>query len=84
MTKAIVLIVVSVILGTIRVMGETSTLFQGVAHIFVGGLFGAWFQSINKGENWIYNQLLYGFLAISLTVLEVICFLVFKFYFGND
>jgi hypothetical protein len=58
------LILVSFCLGTLRVLGNTSLFFQGVAHIWVGGLFGAWFSGKKK---------LCPYLAVGLTVLEIVC-----------
>jgi hypothetical protein len=58
------------VFGGLRVLGNTSQAFQGFAHIYVGGLIGAWL---------VKRRPLYGGLALGLSVLEVLCFLYFRF-----
>lgn len=53
----------SFVLGSLRVLGFKSLFFQGVAHVFVGYLFGRGLPD--------YRPFL--FLGIALTVLEVFC-----------
>lgn len=59
------LIAMSALFGGLRVMGVKAVLFQAFAHVWVGGLFGAGF----KGDKHCMA------LAITLTVLETVCFL---------
>lgn len=61
---------IAVVLGMLRIMGEKAAWYQAVSHLFVGGLFGSWWQSGNK---------IPLIVAISLSILELVCFLVFKF-----
>ena len=68
--KWLLLILIATVLGNMRMMGHTEIPFQAIAHVFVGGCFGAWFVSKNFG---------YGAIAIGLTILEVAAFLWFKF-----
>lgn len=58
-------------------------ILSAIAIVYVGG-FGAWFQARATSDKQelgdvVYNQMLYGFLAVGLSVLEVGCFLVFRF-----
>jgi hypothetical protein len=76
-----ILTVIAFILGFLRAHGIKSILFQAIAHVYVGGLFGAGIM------NWVKNKLPWKtalmtremVLAIGLSLLEVICFLAFKF-----
>ena len=61
-----VLSLLSLLLGALRIAGVKSLAFQGIAHVFVGGLFGAYAGGRVRRALW---------LAIALTVLETICFL---------
>jgi hypothetical protein len=60
------LILVSVLVGIPRVLGATHIAYQALAHLWVGGLFGAAFATRKP-----------PFLscAIGLTLLEILCFL---------
>ncbi len=64
-----VLIIITIVLGVLRIAGNKTNLFKSLAHVFVGGLLGAWFAG---GETYI------GYLGWGLTILEVICFALFK------
>lgn len=66
---ALVLAVLSAMFGAVRMTGDKSIIFQALAHVYVGGLFGAGLVSKDRKR-------LYLGLAIGLTVLEVICFAV--------
>ena len=59
---------VCLILGTLRVHGEKSQLFQGIAHITVGVVFG-----LGITRRWYYLVL-----GVLLTTLEIICFVAMK------
>lgn len=59
----------SVALALIRAGGEKGQVFQAVAHLFVGGLFASYFAT---------KRPIYLVLALSLSAVEVACFLYFK------
>lgn len=61
------LTIIAVALGVLRVMGHKSEAFQAVAHLYVGGLFGAFFAGRVR---------LYLYLAIGLSLTEAACFLL--------
>lgn len=65
---ALLLSLASIALGAARVCGAKSILFQGIAHIFVGGLFGAWLGNRPARGDCLV-------LALVLTALEIACFL---------
>lgn len=69
LTNAI-LTAVATILAACRVGGLTHEAFQAVAHLFVGGLAGAWLISHRP----LYAELFWG-----LTVVETVCFLLNRF-----
>ena len=62
------LCVVALALAFLRVAGHRSSFFQAVAHLFVGGLFGAWMHDRTAKP--------YLYLALGLTAVEVACFLL--------
>jgi hypothetical protein len=68
MVETVALSIVATALAILRILGHRSLVFQAVAHLFVGGLVGAWLLSRAR---------LYLILAASLTVVEVACFLLF-------
>jgi hypothetical protein len=59
------LVIAAVALGLLRAAGVKSVLFQANAHLFVGGLIGAYAVGRDK---------LYLWLAVALSVVETICF----------
>lgn len=63
------LVAIAVALGGIRIFGIKSALFQAVAHLYVGGLFAVYFKTWER---------FYLYLALGLTLLEVVCFLLLK------
>lgn len=79
-------------LGTMRIMGHTEPAFQAAAHLFCGGLIFSSFvcHALSK-KQWIRldgsscdkelseNAGIYGALGWGLAILELTCFLVFKF-----
>jgi hypothetical protein len=65
-----IIVILSAILGGFRIWGYKSLLFQGIAHIWVGGLF-AW--GIKPKRDWNVIAL-----ALALTMLEVFCALILK------
>ncbi len=67
-TLACVLIGVSAVaLAGIRILGDRSSAFQAVAHLFVGGLFGAWLEGGRSARPLLWTALL-------LSVVELACF----------
>jgi hypothetical protein len=45
MIRNIILVLISIAFGVCRIVGFKSTFFQGIAHVWVGLLFGAWLGS---------------------------------------
>lgn len=60
-------VLVALVLAGIRIAGIKTVLFQAAAHLYVGGLFGAYFAGWRQPYLW---------LALGLTLVETICFLV--------
>jgi hypothetical protein len=78
-------------LGALRLLGVTSALFQGIAHIYVGGLFvyGWLEQELRYCRWWNPEEPFVGrrppprpsyhlWMAIALTAVEVFAFIAFK------
>ena len=63
-------VVATVALSLMRAVGFSSQPYQATAHVVVGGFVGA----AIAGKSWWY-----GGLAIFLSVVEVACFVAFKF-----
>jgi len=59
----IILWAVAILFAGLRASGDTSLMFQGCAHIFVGIMFGLW---IARRENWRL-----GIIGVALTVVEI-------------
>ncbi len=57
-------VVVSLVMGAMRIHGVNGEIFQGLAHVWVGALLGAWFVGKSRVAGWLGG---------GLTVLEVIC-----------
>ena len=73
-----------VVLGGLRVAGVTSPAFQAVAHLFVGGLFGGWLVLRQEIDTVSVEEANKNFwMAIGLSVLELVCFLWFRFVIGH-
>lgn len=64
---AITNILLAIVIGSLRVAGVKSELFQAIAHLYVGGLLGCYAGTSH--EFWLY-------LAWILSLLELVCFLV--------
>ena len=62
-------LIIAIVLGVLRIHGIKHEAFQAAAHLYVGGLLGAYFSGKNKEFLWI---------AIGLSVLEVVCFFLVK------
>lgn len=62
--KVFWIIIIALVLGSLRIYGVKHEAFQAVAHLYVGGLFGAWLVTKEKFYLWIF---------IILTVLETVC-----------
>lgn len=60
-------VVTCVLLAVMRITGCKTQAFQAVAHLFVGGLFGAWFAGAPRSVS------LYP--ALILSVVELGCFI---------
>lgn len=72
--RTLLLVLCAVVLAGLRIAGIKHPAFQAVAHLYVGFLFGAWADSRAHGNSdrgcfW---------LAIALSVVELICFLTFR------
>jgi hypothetical protein len=65
--KFAILIIVSVVLGSFRVLGFKSEFYQATAHLWVGILIGLWCYGEKRLSPW---------LVIALSILEVACFLL--------
>jgi 1,4-dihydroxy-2-naphthoate octaprenyltransferase len=73
--RAVLIVLIAVVLGGLRIVGVKHEAFQAVAHLYVGFLFGVGAATYVEGNTdrgclW---------LAIGLSVLELVCFLVFRF-----
>jgi hypothetical protein len=75
------LLLVGVVLAGLRICGFQDQIFQAVAHLFVGGLFAAGYvqrlQVLDQRTQRSASRKLW--LAASLSLLELVCFLVFKY-----
>lgn len=60
----------SVFMGALRLNGHKSQTFQAIAHLVVGGFFAIWLVD--------HSQTFYLTLGVSLSILEVSAFLMFK------
>lgn len=65
----ILILVASVFLSGFRIFGEKGEIFQAAAHLFVGGLIGAWL---------VARRPIHGWLVVVLSIVEVACFLLLK------
>jgi len=68
----VVNIAIALLLAGIRIAGHKSPSFQAVAHLFVGGCLGVWLAPL--GTSWLDWKSMWLWLAIALSVIEVICF----------
>ena len=73
MANYFVLVLCCLVLGVLRVLLpghglNQQDVFKDIAHLFVGGLYGAAFL---EAGNWKFWNNKYGILAVALTVLEV-------------
>lgn len=69
-TTDAVLVAVAVLLAACRIGGVTHEAFQAIAHVYVGGLGGAWLvtrSGLYAGQFW------------TLCLVEVLCFLADRF-----
>lgn len=65
-------------IGALRIAGVTHPIFQAVAHLFVGGLFGSAVRHASE-QAWFayaFSKDRDAKLAFALTVLEAACFVV--------
>jgi hypothetical protein len=79
MKNKVIVAVVATILGLLRFHGVTSLTFQAIAHIFEGWMFGLWYA---KRSDVFTRRDSYFYLAVgvALAVVEVACFLIFRFH----
>jgi hypothetical protein len=68
------LVILSVLVGIPRALGATHVAYQALAHLWVGGLFGAAFTT-RKPPYQAWGKPPCMECAIGLTVLEILCFL---------
>jgi hypothetical protein len=73
---AATLFLIAGVIACFRIAGHKSILYQGIAHIFVGGLFGAWFVLRHRDYE---RSGIYRVLAWGLTFVELACFTYSKF-----
>ena len=66
----IAIIVFAALLGVLRIVGVKHLIFQATAHLFVGGLFGAWLKD-RKDRILLIT-------AIVLSMVELLCFLLLR------
>lgn len=71
------LTIISIIFAALRICGVKSKSYQAFAHLFVGGLFGAAFVDLSLDiGRWTFDGYWWLWLAIGLSVVELIVFLV--------
>jgi len=77
--------VAAIVIAGVRIAGHTSQTYQAAAHLFVGGLFAAAFVQWRMGTKLGSRVDAYRNLAIAvvLTIVEVGCFLWFRFFAGE-
>jgi hypothetical protein len=71
---------IAIALAAIRIAGHKSEAFQAVAHLFIGWLIGA---GVYQRATWTEGRSVAMqkiWLAIGLSVVEVICFLIGRFF----
>lgn len=68
--KKVVLVLAAIAIASARVGGCKTQLFQAIAHLFLGGLV----------VDWRYGYKLAGQLALALSVVETVCFLISKLF----
>lgn len=79
------IVTLSIVVGRILIVPRldiptTTGSYEAFAHLFVGALIGAWWRDreVSKLLGWYQGITPYGSLAIALTMLEVIIFVVQK------
>ena len=75
-------LLLGIVLGLFRVFGVTHIAFQAAAHLYVGGLFGAWLMNLTSVDRKAVGKPVAWWLFIlflAMTVLETICFLAGPF-----
>lgn len=72
--KPTAVILISVLFAAVRIAGHKSEAFQAIAHLWVGGLCGAF----ALGRYWLY-----GWLVIILSIIEVACFVAGLFHHSH-
>lgn len=68
-------IFISIILGGLRLSGDKGKIFKAIAHVVVGGFFGAYLVNYH---NVGFFRSFYGPLAVALSILEIVAFVISK------
>lgn len=71
--RGVVIVLAAIVLGAMRIIGMKSPSFQAVAHLYVGGLFGAAYAAKVHRGTWDHLLLWTG---VALSVLELLAFLL--------
>jgi hypothetical protein len=75
--RAVLLVLVAVVFAVLRVLGWKSEAYQAFAHLYLGCLIGGWYLTYDdRGWNGCDRGLLS--LALILSAVELVCFLVGK------
>jgi len=69
-TPALVCLYLAVTLGAMRLAGCKDNIFKALAHVYVGGVFGAYLAG---------HERIYLWIGVGLSVLEVIAFAASRF-----
>lgn len=69
MTVRVILIVAATAFALLRVLGFRDPIFQAFAHLYTGGLIGAW--AVNRDR-------LYLWLAVALSAVELAAFILLR------
>ena len=78
MTDAL-LIIVSILIALVRAIGVKHEAFQAIAHLWVGGLLGAYLLGRKEiGAATRGRAIFCLWLAVLLSIVEVLCFLVIR------
>jgi hypothetical protein len=83
MIGQIIIYAIAFILAVLRIAGHKSPTFQAVAHLFVGGLFTAaymkWKVSNDGPPDYALLSVQWLGLAVVLSLIELACFIWFRF-----
>lgn len=76
-------IAISIVLAVLRIAGIHTAAYQAAAHLFVGALIGAFVIQWDRDGWGGYHQRLNLWLTVALSVVEVACFVWFRFFAGD-